>query len=403
MVLLNALAYLGWTFLNGSLLFFGVLNINQLATNDRDSFVFPLQQYMFVPVEEPVGPVDVTTPAPPVTVPVTTPEVTTPEVTTPEVTTPEVTTPEVTTPGIDYSPCGLRSPGRGTLRSDESKFLSINERLYSDNLQMMRIIGGRNTNDGEWPWIAYLFEKPNGIDKGGLCGASLINSKWLVTAAHCFPTEDPSLYRVVLGEYNRMANSGFEIYRDVKRLILHEKYNTITSNNDVALVLLSKEVNFNEFVRPVCLVKPGTRTDANEVPTFAGMRLCTTIGWGITDALSEDRTLSDILQQVNVRILPKKICTSFTSDEQKYPKGQVIENHAKFCAGGNSGEDTCSGDSGGPLLCKHDDGRFYLHGITSYGSRVCGQQAQPGVFTKVADVAKWIDARMEAAESGRHI
>ena len=120
MVLLNALAYLGWTFLNGSLLFFGVLNINQLATNDRDSFVFPLQQYMFVPVEEPVGPVDVTTPAPPVTVPVTTPEVTTPEVTTPE-----VTTPEVTTPGIDYSPCGLRSPGRGTLRSDESKVFTI--------------------------------------------------------------------------------------------------------------------------------------------------------------------------------------------------------------------------------------------------------------------------------------
>ena len=51
-------------------------------------------------------------------------------------------------------------------------------------------------------------------------------------------SEDPSLYRVVLGEYNRMANSGFEIYRDVKRLILHEKYNTITSNNDVALVLV---------------------------------------------------------------------------------------------------------------------------------------------------------------------
>lgn len=41
------------------------------------------------------------------------------------------------------------------------------------------------------------------------------------------------------------------------------------------------------------------------------------------------------------------------------------------------------GDSGGPLVCLHDDGMYYLHGITSYGTDICGQANKPGVYTEV--------------------
>ena len=40
------------------------------------------------------------------------------------------------------------------------------------------------------------------------------------------------------------------------------------------------------------------------------------------------------------------------------------------------------GDSGGPLVCLHNDGRYYLHGITSYGTTTCAV-GLPGVYTKV--------------------
>ena len=39
-----------------------------------------------------------------------------------------------------------------------------------------KIVGGDQANHGEWPWQALLSVG---------CGGSLINNKWVVTAAHC--------------------------------------------------------------------------------------------------------------------------------------------------------------------------------------------------------------------------
>jgi len=47
------------------------------------------------------------------------------------------------------------------------------------------------------------------------------------------------------------------------------------------------------------------------------------------------------------------------------------------------------GDSGGPLFCLHPDGRFYLHGITSYGTEPCAN-GLPGIYTKV-----WVINKIE--------
>lgn len=43
----------------------------------------------------------------------------------------------------------------------------------------MRIIGGVEAVPNSWPWQAFL------TDGQTLCGASLLNEQWLITAAHC--------------------------------------------------------------------------------------------------------------------------------------------------------------------------------------------------------------------------
>ena len=42
---------------------------------------------------------------------------------------------------------------------------------------------------------------------------------------------------------------------DVQRLIKHKMYNDDTSENDIAILKLSKSLEFNKYVQPACLPK----------------------------------------------------------------------------------------------------------------------------------------------------
>lgn len=42
------------------------------------------------------------------------------------------------------------------------------------------IVGGNPAPRGKWPWQALIIE--DGIH---VCGGTLVNEKWVVTAAHC--------------------------------------------------------------------------------------------------------------------------------------------------------------------------------------------------------------------------
>lgn len=43
-----------------------------------------------------------------------------------------------------------------------------------------KIVGGNNAQEGAWPWAVGLY-----YNGQLLCGASLVSSDWLVSAAHC--------------------------------------------------------------------------------------------------------------------------------------------------------------------------------------------------------------------------
>lgn len=57
--------------------------------------------------------------------------------------------------------------------------LACGKRLEIEN-KGTRIVGGSDARREAWPWIVSLH-----FNSRPVCGASLVNEEWLVTAAHC--------------------------------------------------------------------------------------------------------------------------------------------------------------------------------------------------------------------------
>lgn len=67
-------------------------------------------------------------------------------------------------------------------------------------------------------------------------------------------------------------------------------------------------------------------------------------------------------------------------------------NEKQLCVGGRQGEDSCNGDSGGPLMTvqQGEIPRWFVLGIVSYGALSCGEKDIPAIYTKVAAYLNWI-------------
>ncbi|CAL8340095.1 unnamed protein product [Lota lota] len=222
-----------------------------------------------------------------------------------------------------------------------------------------RIIGGVEVQNYTIPYQASLQ-----YNNFHFCGATLISSLWLVTAAHCW--RPSHLFKVVLSEHHLSANEGVEQWFNVSNVIVHYMYNYRTFDNDIMLVKLDRPAVLNSRVQPVTMPTadtPALRTDTT----------CAVSGWGLTKVYND--YLSPVLRVVDVDFIPS--C-------QYYYYFRITNN--MICAGSRfGGKDSCQGDSGGPLICKNN-----FEGIVSWGIG-CANPYYPGVYTKVRNYLSWIN------------
>ncbi|XP_055617608.1 serine protease grass-like [Toxorhynchites rutilus septentrionalis] len=258
-----------------------------------------------------------------------------------------------------------------------------------------RIANGNLTRVFDYPWMALLRYAQNGEILDG-CGGSLINKRYVLTAAHCLKTRSTlQLDHIRLGEHTRSEEIDCIIFRDkkgaelerdcadpvedygVESIIIHPDYNRPKYSNDIGLVRLNRDVTMKDHIRPICLpVTPKLRSLQFDKYIVTG--------WGTT----ENQTGSDILLSA---ILPR---VDIDSCQQRMAQNRlnVQLSSKQLCAGGEGQVDTCRGDSGGPLgfSTEYNGARFVQFGIVSAGVDSCGLKSVPGIYCRVDSYMDWI-------------
>jgi len=286
------------------------------------------------------------------------------------------------------------------------------------NFVFNRIVGGQDAELGQYPWLVNLgytvggskrrdFNPPTpgnlGVNKSETiqvqpkfnCGGTLIGLRFILTAAHCV-VGLPSTYQfsvVRVGEYDLSKDEDcfpgsttdcaepVQDFTDFE-VIPHPEYNRPERyQNDIALIKLSRDVEINDFVEPICLP---FSTEFNKEPKT--QQMVDVAGWGAIDKFA--RKFPVVLQFVQVPIADQEHCNTL------FKRQRVTVGEDQICAGGVKGKDSCAGDSGSALMMEtfptEYDPRYVQIGVVSFGARRCASQGVPAVYARVANYLEWI-------------
>ena len=119
------------------------------------------------------------------------------------------------------------------------------------------IIGGISVVDPhEFPWVVGV------RTEFGKCGGSIITKNLVMTAAHCLFNSKRELVKeisILIG-HSDISSSLIKKQR-VESILIHPQNGNKKYYNDVALLRLSKDLEFDNSVQPIALPKNGITGD----------------------------------------------------------------------------------------------------------------------------------------------
>jgi len=271
------------------------------------------------------------------------------------------------------------NPNGGIILTDVAAVLpsELNETTAQNSKTLAKIVGGVSALRNEFPEYTLVITFDN-LGNAFVCGGTIIDSRKILTAAHCVKGISQNNVFVVPGFYSfNDYNSSQELFNASIRAAAyraHPKFSFTTFDYDAAVITLPFAVNGGRAI-----IYGGTES-------LAGLT-GTPIGIGAT---SEGGQGPNTLRKVNVPVSENALCSS------QYGRFGVSISNRMICAGFNSGgKDTCQGDSGGPLLVKFK-GATLQAGITSFGIG-CARPGIPGVYARTSGLVSFINQHAPGA------
>merc|ERR1711862_253145 len=213
------------------------------------------------------------------------------------------------------------------------------------------VVGGRYASFGGYPFYASILVY--NIKKGKwehICGGALVDSNWVLSAAHCIVKGYK--YAVEIGRYAYNSHNGGQ-YMEKRRAEI------VCTNPEFDKAKVMQDFGLLYFEEP-SKIKPA-KLDFDGRIKYREYYPFVILGFGSTGSTGHG-PFPETLQEVDVYYVNNDDC------------GDEWDEHideSVLCSSSYGGGDSCKGDSGPLIINDGTEYQDYLAGIVSYGPVPC--------------------------------